>query len=99
MLSFIGLAFDAIMPNASSISIYESFSTCTAQTLYSGMRANSSSAAFVILFTGESGKWKGIHVSPSDTFLPTRAVAVIASLLLRTCTRSPFDIPVGIPVV
>jgi hypothetical protein len=36
------------------------------------------------MFAGESSKWNGIQVSPSETFFPTRAVAVIRPLLLLT---------------
>jgi hypothetical protein len=61
--------------------------------LYSGILAKSSSAAFVSTLAGESGKWNGIHVSPSETFRPTLAFAVISPLRLMTFTVSPFAIP------
>ena len=69
---------------------FYAFSILTAHTLYSGILAYLSSAAFVSQFAFPSGKWNGIQLSPGEVLVPTRAVDSILPRLEDTRTRSPF---------
>ena len=88
---FFQLSYSIIF--SASLSSAGSFSTFTAQTLYSGILAYLSNAAFVRILALPSGKWNGIQVSFGDTFSPTHAVENRVPLLDVTLTFSPFSMP------